>query len=331
MSELQKQFEKFHKTIRLDYKSDDLLREKRDIIIEVIHERFREEKRPAFDVLHQGSYKLRTGIYPIGDLKYDIDIGLVFNDLPDGTQASEVRGWVYEAVKNHTNVVESLRTCIRVSYAKEKYHVDLVCYRKQNIIGIDQFELASKENGWRPAEPEKLVQLFKDRMKDDFVDTEDDETQTNQFRRIVRYLKRWNDFAIPEESKDRPSGIALTMLSYYHATKSVEWDGKNYDIGSLKQVAQWAASNFGRIESKKPTQEYEDLLAGLSDDAMEELKGRFQKLLDTLKEAEAEKDIVKACELLQEVFGPDFPVPPKKKEGHMITSAPAIVPGSSSA
>ncbi len=330
MDELQKQFEKFHEIIRLDYEMNESLREKRDIIIDKIRKHFREKERPSFVVIHQGSYKLRTGVCPIGDLEYDIDIGLVFEDLPEGTTASEVRTWVYESICDHTDDVQSLRNCIRVCYAKEKYHVDLVSYSLRIINGAEQFELASKNDGWRPAEPTRLVEILKEKLKS-FQDAEDSATGTNQFRRIVRYLKRWNDFAIPKESKDRPSGLALTLMVYYNATKSLKWHGSNYDIGALKQVAEWATSTFGRIEVRKLTQEYEDLLAGLSDDAMNDFKDRFKVLLQTLKDAEKEEDLVKACKSLQKVFGPDFPVPEKKKEGLMVTAAPAIVPGSSSA
>lgn len=127
MADVQKQFEKFHETIRVDYDMSSELREKRDIVVEKIKKFLREKGLPSCEVLLQGSYKMKTSVQPIEDLEYDIDIGLRFAIHEDDHDAATVRGWVYDAVSDHTMRVEDKGPCVRVYYAKG-YHLDLVTY-----------------------------------------------------------------------------------------------------------------------------------------------------------------------------------------------------------
>ena len=133
MADLQKYFETFHDKIRTDYDLDSTLRDKRDKILKRIRSKHSEAKRPGFKELHQGSYKTRTGVKPIEDLEFDIDIGLRFDVDPAKFTAKEVRSWVFDAVDGHTGDVKQKASCIRVNYA-ENYHVDLVVYSCQTCL-----------------------------------------------------------------------------------------------------------------------------------------------------------------------------------------------------
>jgi hypothetical protein len=126
MANLQRYFERFHETIRTDYDMDETLRDKRDTILNLIAKRLREAGHPGFQKLDQGSYAMRTGDKPIGELEYDIDVGLRF-PLQEAYPATTVRQWVFEAIDGHTHTVFEKGPCIRVVYAKG-YHVDLVIY-----------------------------------------------------------------------------------------------------------------------------------------------------------------------------------------------------------
>jgi hypothetical protein len=68
----------------------------------------------------------------------------------------------------------------------------------------------------------------------------------------------------------------------------------------------------------------------LTDGEMDSLKQRFDKLAKALRDAKEEVDPVKACLILQKVFGSDFPVPEPARTAKR-TNAPAIVPSSASA
>lgn len=329
MANVQTQFEKFHEAIRTDYDTNDELRDKRDILLNKIEASLKEAKRPTFKRLMQGSYAMGTGVLPkYGDKEYDIDVGLRFEIESKDYTATEVRGWVFDAVKNHTKDVTQKGPCIRVRYVKG-YHVDLVCYAWwKDAAGTEQFRLAHKDNKWLPSDPPKLLKYVEDAQAN-FKDT-DGGTQTNQLRRIIRCLKRWDDFWQPDESDDKPSGLAFTLLSITRVgSRKLSFDGKPDDRSALHELASYAAQQT-RLVAAKPTPEYEDVFGKLNEKAMSALISRFGEMKTALEKADKEADPVKACELLATIFGEDFPVPPPAGTGQK-TTAPAIVTSSSSA
>ena len=331
MADVEKYFEQFHEAIRTDYDMDEKLREKRDIILDKVRKKLKEKERPSFKELHQGSYAqdLRTGVKPIEDLRYDIDIGLRFQIEEGDYTAKEVRSWVWQAVEDHTADVQDKGPCIRVIYA-DGYHVDLVSYSWwTDDLNQEQYRLAHKTNGWRNADPPRLLDFIK-QARTPFQNTEDSATKTDQFRRVVRHLKRWDDERIPKESDAKPSGLAFTLLCQRALLPSLNWAGKPDDRMALQSISHHASSLPGRIIVQKPTPEYEDVFGKLSDKEMEELKERFSKVHEVLLYAEQEPDPVKACEELRKIFGRDFPVPKPEDTGRK-TAAPAIVTSSSSA
>ena len=329
MADVQKQFETFHFVIRTDYDMNSTLAAKREIILQRIRKYLADRHLPGFQELLQGSYRMKTGVVPIADLEYDIDVGLRFGFSEDDYAAKTVRKWVFEAVDGHTENVEAKRPCIRVTYA-DGYHVDLVIYAWWNDgWGQEQFRLAHKTNGWRAADPPRLLSYVKTARKR-FEGTEDAKTGTDQFRRIVRYLRRWNDVQIPKSSNAKPSGLAFVLFAAQHLQPVLTWNGQSDDRQALEALATYAATLPGRLIAQKPTPEYEDMFARLSDADMAGLKTRFGVLASALQEAGKTADPVKACQILQVVFGLDFPVPASEETAKQ-TQAPAIAPSSSSA
>lgn len=334
MADVQALFEKFHTNIRTDYDINDTLRDKKDIIVDRVKAHLAKNGRPTCDVYLQGSYKMHVGICALAGAEFDIDVGLRFSFDDSKYTAAEVRKWVFEAVDGHTEDVDQKGPCIRVTY-KNGYHVDLVSYAWwDDAVGLEQHRLAHRDNGWKPADPPALVQWVKD-ARSPFSDTKDSATQTDQLRRVVRYLKRWNDRAILGESPDKPSGLALVLLTKKHlSTPALTWAGMPDDRLAVERVAHAAANTIGPITAKKPTPEYEDMFGRLSNAAMTQLKERFGKLRDAVVDARNASDTKVACKRLREVFGDDFPCPDETKragETPMRTKAPAVVPSSSSA
>lgn len=329
MAQVQKYLEKFHSKIRTDYDMDSTLREKRDVVLDRIRKHLKDNKLPGFKELHQGSYKMRTGAKPIGTIEYDIDVGLRFSVSKDDYDATTVRSWVLGAVEGHTKETFDKGPCIRVTYVGG-YHLDLVCYsREERAGGGEDLFLAHNSKGWRPADPVALAS-YVDAAREGFSDTEDSETGTDQLRRVIRYLKRWYDFAIQEDSDAKPSGLAYTLLSIERTWKELGWDGKPDDPIALRRVADHLATHPGRPTVFKPTPEHEDVLAGVSDAAIEKLKNRAASLVGAIDEAREAVDPVDACKALRKVFGDDFPVPDPDDTGKKQKSA-AIITSSTSA
>jgi hypothetical protein len=330
MVDIQKQFEQFHNTIRTDFEMNSTLREKRDILFNKVRKYLIDNKLPLCERKSQGSYKMKTGVVPIEGLEYDIDVGLCFSFEESAYTAKVVRGWVFDAIKNHpAKSVDEKGPCIRVIYA-DGYHVDLVTYCSWiDASGEDQYRLAHKTRGWVGANPIKLIEYVNNARKQ-YEGTEDNITKTDQFRRCVRALRRWNDVAIPYEDKNKPTGLALVLLAINHMTCCTTWDGKSNDRLALENLSRIVANTIGRIVVEKPTPEYEDMFGRLSEREMDNLKARFQKLHETLVEANNQSNAQDACKLLQDVFGDDFPVPPKEETAEK-TGRPAIITTSTSA
>lgn len=329
MASVQRYFEEFHENIRADYEMNQTLREKKDAILTLLRRRLKEAKRPTFDELLQGSYAMGMGIQPIGEIEFDIDVGLRFGFRDTDYLATEVRKWVFDAVDGHTDSVKEKGPCIRVGYSKG-YHVDVVAYAHwSEKSGSEEYRLAHRSNGWRPADPPGLLE-FVEKARKPFMGTEDSKTKTDQLRRIVRYLKRWYDVAIPFDSEAKPCGLAFVLLSIESFQPTRTWNGQSDDRSALEALANAGANRVGRIVVSKPTPEYEDVFAKISDDDMRALKKQFSTLADILRRAEAEPDPVEACKMLRKVFGDDFPVPDPDETGRK-TRSPAIVPSSSSA
>ena len=223
MANIQKYFEEFHNKIRTDYDMNDELREKRDVVIGTVKKYLKEQGHPSCEELLQGSFRVGTGIKPIEDLEYDIDVGLRFCFRDSEHTAKDVRRWVFQSVEGHTGSVVEMGPCTRVNYATG-FHIDLVAYSTWDENGQTQYRLAHNKNGWRHSDPPALIAYVK-KIREQFKGTEDSATSTDQFRRVVRYLKRWNDEAIPTDQEYKASGIALLVLAAHHLAPRQSWDG----------------------------------------------------------------------------------------------------------
>lgn len=330
MADVQQQFEIFHDTIRIDFDYSEVLREKRNIVVDnKIKKYLADNSLPTIDVLLQGSYKMKTGVKPIGELEHDIDIGLRFDLQETDYTAQEVRSWIWNAVKDHTKRIENKGPCIRVVY-DAGFHLDLVTYIRWPQDSRFQYRLAHRDTGWRHADPPALLQYVSEYRERHFSDTEDSRSCTDQFRRCVRYLKRWGDVRIPTESDARPSGLALTLAAIQFGLMPEEtWSGQPDDLKALRKLVQ-ALTATTRIVVQKPTPEFEDTFSKLSDDQMKALLADLKTLDNSLGFASTTADPVAACKRLQEVFGPDFPVPDPKDSARK-SSSPAIITSSRSA
>lgn len=341
MANLQSQFELFNSRIRLGrFDEEEILRDKRDIVIEKIEanlpavfKRYN-ERCPSFYFRNQGSYELGTGIKPIsGD--YDIDQGLYFaigiNDYPDPVVLKER---VFESLDGHTKETRIRRPCVTVFYQKNGeylYHVDIAIYSSANSNSDGKTYLAtgrknsSVENRkWTPSEPGHLAKLLNDRFSGN---------ERKQFRRILRYLKRWKDLNFNKDGFAAPRGIALTVAAYHWFTPEFtdRFSGKMNDLLALKTLVRIMLDNFSyvsawsssrRLVVKLPMEPGNDLFEKMTDAQMMTFEQKLADLYNNLSEAdEKDADPVTASQLLQDkAFGLDFPVPSKAQTAQRTAS-----------
>jgi hypothetical protein len=351
MAYVQMQFEQFHNAIRLGrFDENQTLREKRDIIRNILHEKlpgvFEKygEVCPQFYFCDQGSYDMDTGNKPL-DGDYDIDQGQYFlvgiDAYPDPVVLKER---VFEALVGHTNDVRIRRSCVTVFYQRQNepiYHVDVAVYSdgSQNPDGKARLAKGKQNSAvayrvWEVSDPQGLAESMWEWFQGN---------DRAQFRRIVRYFKRWKAVNFPPDGNAAPLGIGLTVATYDHLqpTYTDVLAAKPDDLGALRPLVRALLNRFTllwdeaaqqwarRLSITLPVEPWNDLFAKMTNKQMAVFEERLQTLLATLDAAAAAIDPVDACTKLREVFGDDFPVPTKAATARR--HPPAIVSSSHSA
>lgn len=352
MANVQKYLKTFHEDIKLGkFEENQILRDKRDIIkkklekeLSGIFERHG-EKCPKFTFRDQGSYEMGTGIKPL-DGDYDIDQGLYFKV---GTTAYPdpvvLKQRVHEALDGHTQEVRIRQSCVTVFYQQDGepiYHVDIAVYSdgEMNPDGADQLAKGKEFSTpgyrfWEVSDPQGLTHTILARFEE--------ETDRAQFRRIVRYLKRWKDENFSKDGNAAPRGIGLTILAYDHLqpTYANNFDFEADDLAALRGIVQAILNRFSygwdedeqksvrRLIVPLPVEPQNDLFERLTNCHMEEFEQKLKELQIALDAASVEVDPVEACKHLISVFGANFPLPSKEETAKKHT--PVIISSSSSA
>lgn len=349
MADVQKYFVAFDEAIRFERDDEKAtLVEKRERVLRRLSDGIKRQRKegveiPSYAAFNQGSYAMNIGVKPInGD--FDIDVGLRFDlskdDHPDPVV---VKKWVYDAVHNHTKHVDMRRGCVTVFYQEDGediYHVDLVCYssREKNLDGKDYIakgkpESKADERCWEPSDPQELQNLITGKHSGE---------DAQQFRRVIRALKRWKDLGFSAYGRKAPKGIALTVAAFHWFAVSKKVDAfagtvKYDDLDALRNLVGRMLAMFQPVWNEEvgnflprlciqlPIWPGSDLCDNMSDASMRAFKERLESLLKSLKNGEEDVDPHTACKGLQEHFGEDFPVPEKsdtaQKRDRAITSS----------
>lgn len=327
---LQKEFNTFHEEIKLkDIEDNKDLRDKRDMLVKELQTWLKEKGKPTVSFLNQGSYAMGTGIKPLEDNEndYDIDVGLKFNlQTRDYPNSVGVKTWVEEALSKGNRTVQMMRPCVRVQYTKDgkpTYHVDFAVYgyNGTQLQLAKGFKGSSSENRyWENSDPEELKKLLNDKFKE--------ANERAQFKRVIRYLKRWKDEQFPTKGDAAPTGIALTAMCYQWFEPSVKkWNNKEEinDLKALKdllvKVCQFR-NNYG-LDVRLPVQPQNELCEKIkaSHNHVEKYKNKMKALRDAVSDADNEIDPIEAAKMLEKVLGSTFPVPDKSDTGKQSKKA----------
>lgn len=336
MPAVQKQFEDFHNAIKLDEDNENsTLREKRDTLIKALKAKLPADV-PTFEAFNQGSYSMFTGVVPV-DGNYDIDVGLVFDCKQDKyADPVTLKKQVRDALDSNFRTVVIRRPCVTVNYLVDgvpDYHVDLAIYAKRDD---DRLALAKgKENSasefrvWEVSDPKGLTDI----IRTAFTDSE----KLAQYRRCIRYLKRWRH--VQFRNGGAPLSIALTVAAREWFQPNFSTAGKPLDLLAMLDWTNAMLSRFesvftledglySRLKIQLPVTPYGDLMERMTKGQMENFHERLQALRDALEAAESEDLPEDACKILTKQFGDDFKVPEKPQTAKAVT-APVINTGSS--
>ncbi|HEI9568435.1 TPA: nucleotidyltransferase [Bacillus cereus] len=326
MANLQSYFNSFHDNIKLSYDDNKVLRDKRDELLDFLKENMPEGITTP-EIFHQGSYAMYTGIKPFEDGDYDIDVGLFFDISKDDYENPvTAKKWVYDALKDAYPNIEMKKPCVAVKFESEEennnhYHVDFTIYAAKSsetkiFLAKGKLSSNSENRCWEESDPKELVNKIKTHL------TEGKERE--QFRRVIRYLKRWKDIKF-KGIVNRPTGIGLTVAGLTHFNAKYDNDyftnTKTYkDLDALEAFVQNMINAFtyvsnadGEWEERMgvylPTTPYNDIYEKMSGTQMKSFKEKLQTLLENLQKARDEVDPVEGCKILAIEFGDDFPIP----------------------
>jgi predicted nucleotidyltransferase len=318
MAKLQKEFGKFHEEIKLKkFDENKDLREKRDLLFKDLGDGLKDEKIPnttkklTFREINQGSYVMNTGIKPQKE-DYDIDIGAVFNITNDEYNSAELKKLVRDKLNKGNRTVVYNRPCLTVEYKTEDYHVDLAVYSENNDdIHIAWGKEFANEKIWYKSEPEKLTTWVSD------VSTVDNESA--QFRRSVRYLKKWKEKHFSASGNNTPPSIGLTIQARKAFSDNYAYSEKN-DLDALIRAVTYIKNSFqsqydpDSEKSKKgisillPVEPYKNVYYKMSLIQQDNFYNKICDLLELLENVDAEESDYEASKLLQKIFGTDFPL-----------------------
>lgn len=318
---VQSELIKFNDKIRVDFEVKKELSEKRDILLGKLRN---SDELPSFKELNQGSYAMCTGIEPEDDSEYDIDVALRFSANKDDYTSIELKKKICEILKNHTDYgAEIKKPCVTVTYKKDgeaKFHVDLVTYlytdkddEKSQLYIAKGKDKDSQE--WEAADPKGLVDYINESVEGG--------EKRNQFRRVIRYLKKWKNRKFSNTGHANPPSIGITLIAA---------DNFNYyeedDLSSLIDVVNTIINKFSYISTNEsgrymyriylPLPDIlkfkvdNNIFGKMSDAQMTDFKDKIEKLKKDLVEVRDEADELEQYKKLNKIFGDDFEIPEAK-------------------
>lgn len=221
-----------------------------------------------------------------------------------------------------------------VTYIKNgnpDYHVDLPIYAKSSNAYDDTYylakgrkELAEDKRVWQAADPEGINSIINGLYKDNDTYEDNGSDQRKQFRRCVRYLKRWRNHKYVGIHS-----IGLTMAAYHWLEPDVDTRNDGEVLLSLIKTILNNFDYFGRLSIILPIAPNSDLLKSVNDEDMATIKARFESLRDNLQSSVDEPDAHEASKNLRKSFGDDFPEVAKIDKAKKSNEAPYVSTGSS--
>ncbi|SHE78017.1 hypothetical protein SAMN05444377_101226 [Flavobacterium fontis] len=332
-------FKTFNSTIRLNEESREILKSVRNSLREKMNSRFKQIKdidNHTLEFQSQGSFIMDTIIKPKDD-DYDLDDGVYFigsltqEKRPTTQQFHDAVIIAVGTDENYATITDK-ETCVRVSYEKEKFHIDLPIYYANKINP----ELAHTKEDWILSNPIKFIAWFEKIAESSFREElileknlfseeyktwlDDIRKKDVQLRRIVRYLKAWGD----DLRGEMPPGIVMTILAAENYVKNDRDDIALKE--TLIKIRQYLKSN--NCKCLRPTVPVgEDLFKNYSQTKKQYFLDRLDTFIESAEQAVNHPNQKDACYKWQKHLGPRFPCSIAKDtiDGANTYERPAII------
>ena len=170
--------------------------------------------------------------------------------------------------------------------------------------------LAHRDNNWVCSDPRPIKEWFLKSV----------EIHTEQYRRVVRYLKAYRDWKWP---KGGPASILLMVAA---EACFVPHRGRD-DLATLEVAKK--LPDVLRAGVNNPCDDNESLTDRLGEAGIDEACEKIEVLGSFLEAAIQADTEIQACNLMQKMFGPRFPMLPQRIKrvsvDETVSAAPAIV------
>ena len=323
---IQTHFDKFHDKIKLGRKDDAYkkARERDDSIKAEVKTAFRKAGYPVVDNFIQGSLRTHTGIVPIsGD--YDIDRALVIDDEKAPENPVTPKKKTLDVLENRGfKNAKIKKPCVTADYASDNVHIDFIIYKlsgNQYYLAVGKQNSDENNREWSAADPHGLIDWIND---DSRYGGDDAKDVLAQFRRLVRYLKRWRDeqFSETVAAKVYSIGIAVMVKQQLRVSFSTEAAQQDLQalrktVGAILDAGYFTEEQTGRYRVRVylPVEPWRDIFDGSSLDTGTQMYNKLTRLKEKLAEAEGLSDEREQCQILNKLFGDDFEVPDPPKGG----------------
>ena len=335
---IQTHFDEFHGRITLGREDDAYkkARDRDDSIKAELKTAFGEAGYPVVADFIQGSLKTHTGIVPIsGD--YDIDRALVIDDekAPENPVTPKKKALDVLEDRGFKNA-KIKKPCVTADYASDNVHIDFIVYKRagdQHYLAVGKKNSDEHNREWSAADPRGLIAWIND---DSDYDKDDAKEVLAQFRRLVRYLKRWRDVQFNDAVAAKVYSIGLTVMVKNKIEPSFSTEGACQDLAALRATVKAIldAGDFEEEEDNKyrvsvdlPAEPWRDIFDGSSLDTGTQFYNKLKHLKEQLEKTEALSDERKQCEILTKLFGDDFKVPDPPRGSSRGSKAVYATPG----
>lgn len=336
---IQAQFNKFHDKIKLSNEDDAYrdAREKDESILKDVKKSLKEEGYPVIESFLQGSMSTYTGVKTPGE-DFDIDRAVVIasNGSPDDPvkvkkivlKVLEDRGFKNAKIK---------KPCVTADYTSKNLHIDIPIYREENgdyELAVGKKNSSEENKEWSDSDPKGLKNWINS-TSEYFGSAQ---KKLSQYKRVVRYLKRWRDNKFSANVGKKVFSIGLTVMAKQKFAPNLDDSDKANDLVALRDTVSgmlnasyfyFQGNDKYKVRVDLPKCPWRDIFDGSSVDTGTQFYNKLTTLKSKLDEAIDEEDLVKQCKILNKIFGDDFEVPSSSSTAKKAAYVSAGVSGTS--
>lgn len=336
---IQARFNKFHDKIKLSREDSEYkdAREKDDSILKDIKTALKDEGYPVIEDFLQGSMSTATAVKNPGE-DFDIDRATVIASEGSPEDPVEIKKIVLGVLEDRGfKNAKIKKPCVTADYASKNLHIDIPIYREKDgdyELAVGKKNSNNENKEWSKSDPKGL----KDWINDSSNYLGSSSKKLEQYKRLVRYLKRWRDNKFSADVAKKVFSIALTVMAKEQFKPYLDDNEKANDLISLRNSVE-AILNGGyfsyqgddqyKVKVDLPKSPWRDIFNDSSVNTGTQFYNKLKSLKAKLIEAIDEEDLIKQCKILNKVFGDDFEVPSSATNNKKATYSSAGISGTS--